>query len=163
MNYPLLTNQMPERIKGVWRLSSLISSLFFLVIGGIAIAILAYFNWFNSFWYWTVSVFFVVVILSTIISLCLIPYRYNFHRFEINPTELAFQSGYIFRKITFVPINRIQHIETEQGPLLRRANLMEIIINTAATSHHISGLDVTEAQALREQIVDLVKVAKEDV
>jgi len=163
LNYPLLANQMPERIKGVWRLTDIVSSLIALLLGGIVIIALTYFNWFNTIWYWIAVIYFSIIIVLTVFSLLLVPYRYKFHRFEINSTELAFQEGYIFRKITFVPINRIQHIETEQGPFLRRAQLMEVVVTTAATSHRISGLDIDDAQALRQQIVDFVKVAKEDV
>jgi membrane protein YdbS with pleckstrin-like domain len=41
--------------------------------------------------------------------------------------------------------------------------LIELRIHTAATTHHIAGLDIEEAQELRNQIIALVKVAKEDV
>ena len=95
--------------------------------------------------------------------MALIPYRYQFYRFEVTPEDLAFQKGYFFRSITYVPMNRIQHVETEQGPFLRKENLMEIVIHTAATSHRIAGLDMAEALDLREQIINLVQVAKEDV
>lgn len=93
----------------------------------------------------------------------LIPYRYKYYRYEITSDALSFQKGYVFRSITHVPITRIQHIETEQGPFLRKENLIEIVIHTAATSHHIACLSVKDAMALREQIIQLIKVAKEDV
>ena len=76
---------------------------------------------------------------------------------------MVFQKGFIFRSTTYVPINQIQHVETEQGPFLRQQNLIQIAIHTAATTHRLAGLDMEEAQALRQQIIELVKVAKEDV
>lgn len=109
------------------------------------------------------GIYFAIVLIWSVIAMLLIPYRYQFHRYEITPEDLSFQDGYIFRSITHVPINRIQHIETEQGPFLRKEKLMEIVIHTAASSHNISGLDVEEAVQLRQQIIKLVKVAKEDV
>ena len=104
-----------------------------------------------------------VVILKAIVDLALIPYRYTFHRYELASEDLAFQEGFIFRSTTYVPLNRIQHIETEQGPFLRHENLMELVIHTAATKHKILGLDVNEAQQLRAQIIEMVRQAKEDV
>lgn len=98
-----------------------------------------------------------------IFSLAVIPYRYKYHRYEITSEDLAFQKGYFFRTTTFVPINRIQHVTTEQGPILRQQQLMEIAVHTAATTHRLAGLDAQEATELRQQIIDLVKVAKEDV
>ena len=86
-----------------------------------------------------------------------------FHRYELASEDLAFQEGFIFRSTTYVPLNRIQHIETEQGPFLRHENLMELVIYTAATKHKILGLDVDEAQQLRAQIIEMVRQAKEDV
>lgn len=163
MEYPLLPKQMPERIKKVWKKSNLVGTGIFLIIG---IGVTAFLNWLDvldGISAWSVGIYFAIVLIWFVIAMLLIPYRYQFHRYEITPEDLSFQDGYIFRSITHVPINRIQHIETEQGPFLRKEKLMEIVIHTAASSHHISGLDIEEAVQLRQQIIELVKVAKEDV
>lgn len=39
---------------------------------------------------------------------------------------------------------------------------MSLAIYTAATTHRIAGLDLKDAEQLRQQIVDLVKVVQED-
>ncbi len=163
MNYPLLPKQMPERIKNVWRKSALALGGVLTLIGVLIVIAVMYFNGWNIYTQLGATVYAVFVLLVTCGRLLLIPYRYQFHRYEITSEELSFQSGYFFRTTTFVPINRIQHIETEQGPFLRKENLMEVIIHTATTNHHIAGLDVAEAQALREQVIAFVKAAKEDV
>lgn len=159
----LLPHQMPERIKKVWRQSNYLLTGILLGIGGIVTGILAYFQRLQGPLIWLVGAWFVLTLGIFFVSQALIGYRYAFHRYEITGEDLAFQAGFIFRKTTYVPINRIQHVETEQGPFLRRENLMEIVVHTAATNHRLAGLDVTEALALREQIIQLVKVAKEDV
>lgn len=163
MEYPLLLNQMPTRIKKVWFNRILLNSGILLGIGGVTYLILIYFKWLGSFRGWGALIYTAIVLVMTLFSILLIPYRYQLHRYEITPEDLAFQSGYIFRTVTYVPINRIQHVETEQGPLLRRQDLMEMNIHTASTVHHLAGLDSKEALKLRQQIIDLVKVAKEDV
>ncbi|MGX6962961.1 PH domain-containing protein [Vagococcus xieshaowenii] len=163
MDYPLLQHQMPERIKKVWLKSTLFTTLVCLVLGGIGVGVVWWFLQLKGIWLVLLISYFVVTCLISLINLILIPYRYNFHRYEVSPEDLSFQKGYIFREITYVPINRIQHIETEQGPFLRKEQLMEIIIHTAATSHKIEGLEIEEAKKLREQIINMIKVAEQDV
>lgn len=163
MEYPLLPKQMPERIKAVWRKSNYLGVGIFLLVGIVVTGVFMWFNILKGPLLWGVIGYFAIVLIIFAVTMALVPYRYKFHRYEITPEDLAFQDGYIFRSITYVPINRIQHVETEQGPFLRKENLMEVVIHTAATSHRIEGLDVAEAMALREQIIALVKVAKEDV
>lgn len=163
MDYPLLPKQMPERIQHVWRRTILFISSIFLTLALIGTIVLFLLDWWHVYWGIALGIFLVATSLLTIFGLLLIPYRYTFHRYEITEEDLAFQKGYFFRSTMIVPINRIQHVETEQGPFLRKENLMEVIIHTAATAHRIAGLDMVEAQELREKIVALVKVAKEDV
>ena len=161
--YPLLPKQMPATIKSVWRKTILLTAAIFIIIGVGLTVLLANLDSINRAVTIGLSIYFGIIILTTVIALALIPYRYQFYRFEVTPEDLAFQKGYFFRSITYVPMSRIQHVETEQGPFLRKENLMEIVIHTAATSHRIAGLDMGEALELREQIINLVKVAKEDV
>lgn len=159
----LLPNQMPERIKKVWRQSNYLLTGILLVIGGLGTGFFLHGRMLKGVLLGLVVAWFGLTLAIFILRQALIGYRYAFHRYEVTSEDFAFQAGFIFRKTTYVPINRIQHVETEQGPLLRRENLMEIIVHTAATNHRLAGLDVADALALREQIIQLVKVAKEDV
>lgn len=163
MNYPLLQNKMPTSIQKVWLKSRLFTGFIFLVIGVSGTLLIKWFLDSNDIWTWLIIAYFVLLSMMTLIYLALIPYHYQFHRYEINQEDLAFQKGYFFRSTTYVPINRIQHIETEQGPFLRKENLMKLVIHTAATQHVIDGLDAPAAQQLRQQIFDLIKVGEIDV
>ncbi|KAF1304442.1 PH domain-containing protein [Candidatus Enterococcus willemsii] len=158
MAYPLLVNQMPERIKKVWQRTLVVTScISFVVLIGISIAAY-YFGWWNQYWTIVMSSLFGVVLVATISSWWLLPYRYLYYRYELTNDEMLFQKGYFFRSTTIVPIVRIQHIETEQGPFLRKENLMEIVVHTAATTHRIAGLDIEEAQQLRAEIMRQVRL-----
>lgn len=161
--YVLLSKQLPLRIKRVWRKTIFVTTSILLLVIVSCGFILNWLDFWNNYWLIASVSGVSLIMIHTIISLILIPYRYTFNRYEITNEDLAFQKGYFFRSTTFVPINRIQHIETEQGPFLRKENLIELRIHTAATTHHIAGLDIEEAQELRNQIIALVKVAKEDV
>lgn len=162
MSYPLLAYKMPERIKKVWWWTWIVKTIVAIFLGGVVFFIYHYI-WHHQWLLYGLLFYLSVVIIKSIVDLVLIPYRYTFHRYELASEDLAFQTGFIFRSTTYVPINRIQHIETEQGPFLRHENLIELVIHTAATKHKILGLDVDEAQQLRAQIIEMVRQAKEDV
>ena len=153
---------MPSSIKKVWIIKNLTSFLISIIIIQVAqffIKLFLYSTWINK----ATIVLTIIVILVTLASLLLVPYRYTFHRYEINETEVAIQTGFFFRKTTYIPLVRIQHIETSQGPILRLVNLTELSIHTAASTHSLSGLDIATAADLRNQILELVEVIREDV
>lgn len=163
MNEKLLSKQLPPAIKKVWRNNLLLDVVIFTVIGVVAIIVVNLFDAFQGVWLWILGGYFCFFIIVIILGFIFIPYRYHYFRYEVTPQDLAFQKGYIFRSSTYVPISRIQHVETEQGPFLRRENLMELKIHTAATTHHIAGLSMEDASQLRSKIIALVKVVNEDV
>lgn len=163
MNYPLLTHQMPTRIQTVWRKSLFTTIGICFIIELIVCYVLIWIFDFQLLTWVLLGCLIGLTLIFGSIAYFLIPYRYAFHRYEITEEDVALQKGYFFRSTTYVPLNRIQHIETNQGPFLRQAQLMELVIHTAATAHTLSGLDIAQAQTLREQLIELVKVAREDV
>lgn len=162
MNYPLLKNQLPESIKKVWKKTSFATFISFLSVGVATISMLVFFEVANSKWYLVFSIYFALVVILFLMNFLLINYRYQYFRYEIMSKEIIFQEGFIFRSITYVPFSRIQHIETEQGPFLRKENLMELVIHTAATDHHIAGLSIEESEKLRQSLLKKVEEVSED-
>ncbi|MNH45721.1 hypothetical protein D3C79_1082440 [compost metagenome] len=57
----------------------------------------------------------------------------------------------------------MQHVDTTQGPILKKYDLGNISISTAATVHTIPALVMDEADVLRARISDLARVAEDDV
>lgn len=69
--------------------------------------------------------------------------------------DVTYRSGYLFRSVTTVPFNRIQHSEITQGPIARKFKLSHLKIYTAGGSGSdlkIPGLDPEEAARLRDFI-----------
>ncbi|MCC7666261.1 PH domain-containing protein [Liquorilactobacillus satsumensis] len=160
--YPLLRNLLPLQIKVVWFLRALLDFCISLVLTALVWCLA--FKFWNPSWLYTAGFAVLALIVVNLVgALLLIPYRYAFHRYEINSEELAFQKGFFFRQTVFVPLVRIQHVETRQGPLLRQQKLMSLVVYTAATEHQIAGLSSDEAFKLRNQILHLVKAVREDV
>ncbi|MFR3732752.1 MAG: PH domain-containing protein [Enterococcus sp.] len=163
MNYPLLNEQMPQTIIRVWRLRRITSLIIFSLIFAASFWFLATQNWLH-FWVITLwSSLLALTLISHLLSFVLMSYRYKFHRYEIQENDIAIQRGYLFRSTTYIPIRRIQHIETDQGIFLRKYALVSLQIHTAATNHTIEGLPVAQAERLRETIMNLVEVVKDDL
>ena len=73
------------------------------------------------------------------------------------PDELAIRRGRLWRRLVTVPYGRIQYVDVQSGPLLRRAGLAGIEVHTAnpSSSGGLPGLPEAEAQRLRERLSDL--------
>lgn len=157
MNYPLLKNQLPESIKKVWIKTSSLTVAVSLLAGLVVTLGLLYFERFSRTFQIVLAIYVIVALVLFLLNFLLITYRYTFFRYEISDKEVIFQKGFIFRSITYVPFSRIQHIETEQGPFLRKEKLMELIIHTAATNHHIAGLSIDDALTVRQNVMSKVE------
>ncbi len=89
--------------------------------------------------------------------------RWSRWRFDVNEKGVDMYRGIFVLKRTIVPVNRIQHVDTKQGPIYRKFGLSSISISTAATTHEIPALDDETATHLRSMISELVRKVKEDV
>ncbi|MBW9235172.1 PH domain-containing protein, partial [Leptospira santarosai] len=113
---------------------------------------------------WVMVICVVLPILYTYIFVYLFPkLRWLRWRYEVREQEIELQYGLFVVKRTLVPMVRVQHVDTEQGPILRRYDLASITISTAATNHTIPALITGEADELRSRISTLARVAEDDV
>lgn len=112
-----------------------------------------------------VLLFFVVpgLLLYLFIGLMIPNLRWQRWRYEVNEDAIDILRGFIFKKRTVVPINRVQHVDTNQGPIYRKYTLSSVKISTAATTHEIPALDDETATEVRNKITQLVRQVKEDV
>ncbi|MDO3412267.1 PH domain-containing protein [Saccharibacillus sp. CPCC 101409] len=84
--------------------------------------------------------------------------RFGFAVFE---EEIEIRKGLFFITETLIPMTKVQHVELESGPILRRYKLAEIRIVTAATTHTIAGLKSDEAERLKRTIGELARRTEE--
>jgi uncharacterized protein len=82
------------------------------------------------------------------------PYiRYRRWRYEIRKRDLFLARGGIFITRTLIPFDRIQFVETREGPLDHVFGLQQLAVYTAAgRAGLIPGLAAAEAQAIREEL-----------
>ncbi|MCY7494173.1 PH domain-containing protein [Bacillus safensis] len=144
----------------VWRLQNgIISLIFLLIIIGVFVASY-YFQW----PYWIGAILSGLWVIQVIFGIWLIPkIRHHIWRYEVFENEIEIQHGLIRVTRVIVPMVRVQHVDTSQGPLLRRYRLASVQISTAATVHDIPALELEEADELRDYISRLARVTEDDV
>ncbi len=113
---------------------------------------------------WVIGILALTGILIVYFFVYLLPkLRWNRWRYEVREQEIELQHGVIITRRTLIPMIRVQHVDTEQGPLLRRYGLAAIQVSTAATIHEIPAVEMEEAEEMRKMISALARVATEDV
>ncbi|WP_246945330.1 PH domain-containing protein [Bacillus pinisoli] len=151
-------NKLSNRALVVWRISSAMSMVFFLLVAIAVLIVTLFFDW--PIFIGIVLIIF--VLLLSIFSVWFYPkWQWKKWRYEVHESEIDIQHGVFVVKRTLIPMVRVQHVDTQQGPLLRRYQLATVTISTAATIHEIPALDEEEAEQLRDRISTLAKVVDE--
>ena len=76
--------------------------------------------------------------------------------YVVRDRDIVFRSGVLWRSVTAVPYNRIQHVETSNTPLDRKFGVATLKLFTAGGSGgdlKIDGLDADIAEQLRVHIL----------
>jgi len=81
--------------------------------------------------------------------------EYDAFRYSVREEDLLVQSGVIFRRWSSIPLTRIQHVDTRQGPLERLLGLSRLLVFTAAgmsADGSIPGLATATAETMRDEL-----------
>lgn len=153
-------NRISRKGLTVWRVYGFIQTILVLLLA-IGVGALAYiFDW--TFWVYVVAG--AVVLVFAYLVIYLFPkVRWIRWRYEVRESEIELQHGIFIVTRTLIPMVRVQHVDTSQGPILRKYGLSVITISTAATNHSIPALLMEEADELRSRISVLARVAEDDV
>jgi len=92
------------------------------------------------------------------ILILLLLFRASFKKrgYAIRTHDVIYKSGIIAETTTIIPLNRIQHIELNEGIFSRAYKLGALQIFTACgqTGHlHISGIPIEEAKSIRDLLL----------
>jgi membrane protein YdbS with pleckstrin-like domain len=121
-------------------------------------------SWYNGINWLIFSGMALVSLVFYLMTAILLPkIRWKRWRYDVSEKEIDMLRGIFIKKRTLVPINRVQHVDTRQGPIYRRFGLSSVAISTAATTHEIPALDDETANELRTSISVLVQKVKDDV
>ena len=83
--------------------------------------------------------------------------RWRRWRYEIRGDEVDLQRGIVWVSRTLVPLARIQHVDTQSGPLQRRFGLATVVFYTAAGANQIPELSAPVASRVRDRIAELAR------
>ncbi|MBD0355120.1 MAG: PH domain-containing protein, partial [Rubrobacteraceae bacterium] len=83
--------------------------------------------------------------------------RWRRWRYEIREDEVDLQRGIVWVSRTLVPLARIQHVDTQSGPLQRRFGLATVVFYTAAGANQIPELSAPVAAEVRDRIAELTR------
>jgi len=146
----------------VWSLNGFINGL---ILIGLAVGTLYFtevvISEIPSYLGWGALAFSMVYLLLAVFIIP--PLRMRYWRYEIRENEIDIQHGILIITRTLVPMVRVQHVDTEHGPILRHYGLATLRVSTAASNFHIPALSKEIANALRGEISTLARVSDEDV
>lgn len=149
-----------EKALTVWRISGVIKTVIGWSITATALFLLHIFD----VPFWISIILIVLAVIFPFLHIFIFPkLRWRRWRYEVREDEIELEEGIFIRTRSLVPMIRVQHVDTVQGPLLRKFNLASIVVHTAATAHAIPALEEAEAEELRLFISKLARVAEEDV
>lgn len=152
--------QIPQKGVTVWRIYGILQVLFLAIVASLA-SFLTY--KFAGPLYIHLIAWGIVVVALTILVFLFPTIRHRIWRYEVREQEIEIQSGLFVVTRTLIPMVRVQHVDTEHGPILKRYGLSNISISSAATTHTIPFLEMQEADDLRARISELARVAEDDV
>jgi uncharacterized protein len=159
LNLELKKRISAEALK-VWKISGAISVIVSWSLAATAIIIIHIFDW----PIWIAMALIIIGLIELLLLVFVLPsLKWKRWRYEVREEEIELQRGILIQTRTLIPMIRVQHVDTVQGPLLRKYHLASVIINTAATAHEIPALEESEAEELRTYISNLARVADEDV
>lgn len=89
--------------------------------------------------------------------------RYQRWSYAFGKDRLRVTRGLMFHHDTVVPLGRVQHIDVNQGPLMRRWGLAMLTVRTAgnhSASVSLPGLKLAQAEAMREAIREHIRLGQ---
>jgi membrane protein YdbS with pleckstrin-like domain len=110
-------------------------------------------------WLWTIPG---VLAILFLIGLALTPRRVRALGYQLRTDDLLFRKGLMFQRFVSVPYGRMQLVDINRGPVARAVGLSELKFVTAAASTAVTipGLPEEEAEALRDQLVELAETRR---
>jgi len=106
-----------------------------------------------------------LTVLLAVTHLIVMPrWRYRVHRWEVTPTAVYTQSGWIIQERRIAPLSRVQTVDTERGPLEQLFRLANVTVTTASAAGplRIHGLDRVTAEGVVAELTDAASHSQGD-
>jgi membrane protein YdbS with pleckstrin-like domain len=147
--------RLDPRAKTLWRITGALGALPLLAVG-------AFVSWallrvVEVSWLLGVLPSLATLVLFVMLAGVVPDLRWRRWRYEIREDEVDLQRGIVWVSRTLVPLARIQHVDTQSGPLQRWFELATVVFYTAAGSNRIPELSASVAAAVRDRIAELTR------
>ena len=94
-----------------------------------------------------------IYLLFLLVGIFIIPkLKYYWYGYILDKDKFAIRKGFLFIKTTVIPIVRIQHVETINGPIIRKFKLNKIRFSTASGTFDLEGLSNEDANNINEYL-----------
>ncbi len=155
------TERLDVKAKTAWRVRGIITAVVY------AIIIIAFYVsrlWLDFLPGWPGALLVGFFLVLSVLSIFVIPpIRMVYWGYQIREEDIDIQSGIIVIKRVLIPMNRVQHVDLEYGPIMRHFKLATLVITTAGSNHKIPAISQETAMRLRAQIASLVYESDDDV
>ena len=142
-------DRLPARARGYFRVSAVLTVLPLLVGAVVAAPVLP-----DG---WRAGVLVALLVLAAL-HVAIVPgVRWRRWRYEVREDEVDLQHGIVVVRRTLIPIRRVQHVDTETGPIQSSFGLSAVSFHTAAGSTSIPALDRAEAERVRALVAELAR------
>ena len=147
--------RLDPRAKTLWRVTGALGALPLLVVGAFASSSLL--RVVEAPLPLGVLPFLAALVLFVALAGVMPGLRWRRWRYEIRDEEVDLQRGIFWVSRTLVPLARIQHVDTQSGPLQRRFGLATVVFYTAAGANQIPELSAHLAAEVRDRISELTR------
>ena len=139
---PEPSQQLPKQALSYWRTQTVLAA----VVAGVMVMSIVSGPW-----------GLLVLVLGVVAALVVPMVLWRRWRYEIRSEEIDLRHGLFTVKRTLVPIRRIQHVDTESGPLQGMFELATVSFHTAAGAAEIPALLRGEAETVRRRVAELTR------
>jgi membrane protein YdbS with pleckstrin-like domain len=100
-----------------------------------------------------------VVLLIGLVNAAITPRRVRAIGYRLRDDDLLVRRGILFQRFAAVPYGRMQLVDITRGPLARALGLAEVKLVTASAGSNVvvPGLPMTDAEELRDRLVELAE------
>jgi len=107
--------------------------------------------------WWIGAAIVTIAVLGAAIVVWIVPRQVAAIGYDVGADALTITNGLMFRQLVVVPYARMQYVDVQAGPLLRRFGLANVQLHTAsaATDARIPGLEARVAADLRDELARL--------
>lgn len=151
-------NRVSPRAKPYWALSS---ALGWLTVIAIQLALVIFLDD-TPWWRWSALA---LSVLGLAVGVLVQPtIRYRIHRWEVTPTAVYTQAGWISTERRVAPISRVQTVDTSRSGLQRVFGLSSVAVTTASSAGTvtIACLDASVAEDLVEHLTVVTEQSPDD-